>query len=127
MASSYHALGMLAQARGDYDSAESRYHQSLEINERLGNQAGMASSYGQLGTLHAERGDDPQAIAYELQSLAIRLSIGSPNATGNLGRLTKLRARLGGDSFLTVVNGLLDEGSAQNLIDLLDRAESPDG
>jgi hypothetical protein len=44
----------------------------------------MATSYGQLGILQAERGDDPQAIAYEIRSLAIRLSIGAPQATGNL-------------------------------------------
>ena len=127
MATGYHQLGTLAQVRGDYEEAERRYRQSLEIDERLGNQAGLATSYGQLGILQTERGANPQAIAYEIESLAIRLSIGSSNAAGNLGRLAKLRARLGSDSFLTVVNGLLDEESTKNLIDLLDRAESPDG
>ena len=51
MASSYHQLGILAQDRGDYDTAEPLYRRSLDINERIGDQAGMASSYHQLGIL----------------------------------------------------------------------------
>ena len=36
---------MLAQRRGDYDTAEQRYTQSLQIDERLGNQVGLATSF----------------------------------------------------------------------------------
>ena len=43
MATSYHQLGMLAQNRGDYDTAEPLYRRALEINERIGDQAGMAA------------------------------------------------------------------------------------
>ena len=39
MATSYHQLGMLAQLRGDYDTAEPLYRRSLEISERIGDQA----------------------------------------------------------------------------------------
>jgi hypothetical protein len=41
--------GLLAQARGDHDTAESRYIQALQIEERLGNQAGMATICYRLG------------------------------------------------------------------------------
>ena len=53
MASTYHQLGILAQDRGDYDEADRQYQRSLDIFERLGNQADMATSYSQLGILEA--------------------------------------------------------------------------
>ena len=53
MASNYHHLGMLAQARGDYEEAARQYQRSLDISERLGDQA---SSYHQLGMLAQARG-----------------------------------------------------------------------
>ena len=54
-------LGILTQARGDYDEAERQYQRALDIKERLGDQAGMANSYGQLGTLAQNRGDYDEA------------------------------------------------------------------
>jgi Tetratricopeptide repeat len=44
MSSTYHQLGILAQDRGDYETAEELYRNSLAINERLGDQAGVANS-----------------------------------------------------------------------------------
>ncbi len=61
MATSYHQLGMLAQTAGDYDEADRQYQRALDINERLGDQAGMASSYHQLGVLAQDRGDYDEA------------------------------------------------------------------
>ncbi|MGH8885229.1 MAG: tetratricopeptide repeat protein, partial [Egibacteraceae bacterium] len=72
-----HQLGILAQARGDYETAEARYRQSLEINERLGNQAGMATSYGQLGILAQARGNYETAEARYRQSLEIKERLGN--------------------------------------------------
>ena len=71
-----HQLGILAQERGDYAEAEARYRQSLEIEERLGNQTGMASSYHQLGTLAQDRGDYAEAEARYRQSLEIKERLG---------------------------------------------------
>jgi hypothetical protein len=51
MANSYGSLGILARDRRDYDAAEPLYRRALEIEERIGDQAGMATSYGNLGTL----------------------------------------------------------------------------
>ena len=51
MAYSYHQLGRLAHARGDYDQAERQFKRSLDIKKRLGNQASMATSYHNLGVL----------------------------------------------------------------------------
>src|SRR6185437_12999731 len=52
-----HQLGILAQDRGDYDEAARQYQRSLDIEERLGNQAGIAFSYQQLGSLAFLQGD----------------------------------------------------------------------
>ena len=41
----HHELGVLARARGDYDTAHNRYQQALAIFEELGDRAGMANTY----------------------------------------------------------------------------------
>ena len=76
MAASYHQLGILAQDRGDYDEAARQYQRSLDINERLGNQAGMASSYHQLGILAQDRGDYDEAARQYQRSLDINERLG---------------------------------------------------
>ena len=77
MASSYHQLGILAQARGDYAEAARQYQRSLDISERLGNQAGMATSYHQLGILAQDRGDYEEAARQYQRSLDIKERLGN--------------------------------------------------
>jgi hypothetical protein len=70
---------MLAQARGDHDTAESRYIQALEIEERLGNQAGMATIYYRLGlrwALAAGQLYVLSALAPEIRTEVARLIAG---------------------------------------------------
>ena len=76
MAGSYHQLGMLAQDRGDYDEAARQYQRSLDISERLGDQAGMATSYHQLGMLAQDRGDYDEAARQYQRSLDINERLG---------------------------------------------------
>ena len=59
MATTYHQLGMTAQARGRLEEAGDWYRQSLTIEEELGNRPGMASSYHQLGMTAQDRGCCP--------------------------------------------------------------------
>jgi tetratricopeptide (TPR) repeat protein len=68
---------MLAQNRGDYAAAEQLYMQSLEIEERLGNKAGLATSYHQLGNLAHLRGDNAAAEQRYTQELEIRERLGN--------------------------------------------------
>ena len=100
MASSYHHLGILAQDRGDYDEAEQRYQQALQINERLGNQAGMAGIYHQLGTLAQDRGDYDEAAQRYQQALQINQRLGNQadmaTSYSQLGILTAHRGDLAG-------------------------------
>ncbi len=90
-----HQLGMLAQRRGDYAEAERLYRQSLEINEPLGNLAGMAASYHQLGMLAQDRGNYPDAERLYRQSLEINEPLsnlaGMATSYGQLGSLAQSR------------------------------------
>ena len=63
----HYQLGMLAQARGDYDTARKLYQQALAIFEELGDRAGMANTYHNLGVLAQDRGDTPNNILYFLE------------------------------------------------------------
>jgi len=90
-----HQLGILAQGRGDYDEAARQYQRALDINEQLGNQAGMASGYHQLGILAQHRGDYDQATRQYQHALDIREQFGdqADMASGysQLGVLAYLR------------------------------------
>jgi len=90
-----HQLGILAQNRGDYDEATRQYQRALDINERLGNQAGMARCYGQLGDLARDRGDYDEAERQLQRSLEIHERLGNDAFTaiarGQLGNLAYLR------------------------------------
>ena len=73
----HHNLGVLAQARGDYDTAHNLYQQALAIFEELGNRAGMATTYHQLGVLAQARGDYDTAHNLYQQALAIFEELGN--------------------------------------------------
>ncbi|MGI5246613.1 tetratricopeptide repeat protein [Dactylosporangium sp. CA-139066] len=120
IATSCHQLGMLAQARGDYAEAERRYQQSLTIKKQLGNQAGLATGLSQLGILRSETGHPTEAVQLHIQAAAIRLAIGSGQANIDLNRLAELRTAVGGAAFADIAMQLLDPGSYQALVHLLD-------
>jgi tetratricopeptide (TPR) repeat protein len=90
-----HQLGMLAQLRGAYDEALDSYKRALQINEALGNQAGMASSYHQLGMIAEKRGSYAEALDCYKRSFQIKeeLSKRSSMASsyGQRGRMAQLR------------------------------------
>jgi tetratricopeptide (TPR) repeat protein len=123
MSTSYHQLGILAELRGDYDTAEPLYRQSLELDERLGDQAGVATSYAVLGGLSEAAGNLDQAVAYRVGALAIRLRIGTATG-GDVQPLAGLRRRLGRDRFrAAVVASGLGEESAASLMEMLDQQQ----
>jgi tetratricopeptide (TPR) repeat protein len=67
-ASTYHQLGMIAQAQRDFSQAEQWYKKSLEIKERQGNEHGAASTYHQLGIIAAEQGEPLKAVGLMTQA-----------------------------------------------------------
>ena len=97
MAGSYGRLGILAHDRGDYDEAARQYQRSLDISERIGDQAGMAGSYGRLGILAHDRGDYDEAARQYQRSLDISERIGDQAKTAtSYGRLGILEKERGG-------------------------------
>ena len=67
---------MLAQRGGTTTPPSRYYRRSLEINERIGDQAGMAASYHQLGMLAQTAGDYDAAEPLYRRSLEISERIG---------------------------------------------------
>ena len=72
----HYQLGVLAQFRGDYDTARDHYQQALTIEEELGDRAGMAATYQALGVLAQARGDYNTAHDRYQQSLTIEEELG---------------------------------------------------
>jgi tetratricopeptide (TPR) repeat protein len=123
MSASYGQLGILAQLRGDYDTAEPLYRHALKINERIGDQAGMSASYAVLGGLSEALGDLDQAVAWRVGALAIRLQIATASAA-DVQPLARLRRWLGRDRFRSaaIASGLNEE-SAASLVQMLDQQQ----
>jgi tetratricopeptide (TPR) repeat protein len=98
LATTYHQLGTITQDRGDLDSAENWYHQSLTVREQVGNRPGMAVTYHQLGTVAQERGDLDTAENWYQQSLTIKEQLGNrpgmANSYHQLGRVAQDRGDL---------------------------------
>jgi tetratricopeptide (TPR) repeat protein len=63
--------------RGDHEEAARQYQRSLDVKERLGDQAGMASGYHQLGVLAQDRGDHEEAARQYQRSLDIKERLGN--------------------------------------------------
>ncbi|HEV2769287.1 MAG TPA: tetratricopeptide repeat protein [Solirubrobacteraceae bacterium] len=90
-------LGLLAHLRGDYDTAEQRYIQALEMKERLGDQAGLANSYGELGILAQARGDYETAEQRYIQSLELQERLGDQAGLATSYHQLGILAQLRGD------------------------------
>ncbi|MGA5040291.1 tetratricopeptide repeat protein [Streptomyces capoamus] len=71
-----HQLGMIAQARGDYQQAEERYRAALTILKQLGDRSGIAGSYHQLGMIAELRGNYQQAEERYRAALTILKQLG---------------------------------------------------
>jgi tetratricopeptide (TPR) repeat protein len=72
-----HQLGILAHRQGDYPEARRQYQRALEIDEALGDQAGMADSYHRLGILAQDQGDYPEARRQYQRALEIDEALGN--------------------------------------------------
>jgi hypothetical protein len=96
------------------------YTQSLEIEERLGNQAGLATSCETLAHLMNEHGDETRAVSYELSAFSIRMRMSDRRGVASLERLAQMRARLGRAAFSAITSQSLDADSQEALDRLLD-------
>ena len=94
-----HQLGILAQKRGAYDEALEWYKKVLQIDEELGNRAGMANSYHQLGMVAQQRGAHDEALEWYKKSLLINEELGDRKGMAGsyhqLGRIAEERGAYG--------------------------------
>ncbi|MEM7663870.1 MAG: tetratricopeptide repeat protein [Pseudomonadota bacterium] len=88
-------LGVIAQARGDLDTAQDVLIRSLEIDAKLGRKEGMANQLCNLGLIALTRGELDAAEDYLKRSLEIDEALGRKQGiattVGNLGFLEKQR------------------------------------
>jgi tetratricopeptide (TPR) repeat protein len=68
--------GVLNAVAGDLDTAQARYSQALEIQQRIGDEEGAGLSLGGLAQLASGRGDLVGALEHYRQSLAAYEAIG---------------------------------------------------
>ena len=68
--------GILNAVAGDLNSAQTRYSEALEIQQRVGDEEGAGLSLGGLARLASGRGDLPGALELYQQSLAAYEAIG---------------------------------------------------
>ncbi|MGV1006487.1 MAG: tetratricopeptide repeat protein, partial [Candidatus Nanopelagicales bacterium] len=106
--------------RGEYGEAERLYRQSLEIDERLGDHAGVAMTSGQLGILCAEQGLPVDAVGFHIRALAILLRLAIPASRVAIHHLASLRDQLGHQRFTDAARGVVDEENLANLHALLE-------
>ncbi len=87
-----HQLGIIAQERGNLEAAEKWYHKSLEIAERICDEAHQARTLHQLGRIAEECGEWVKAEKWYRKSLKIAERIGDENGQamtfGQLGNLS---------------------------------------
>jgi predicted ATPase len=89
------AAGVLAEAQGDYASADPLMKESLDIARQLGDKQGAAVSLNALGVLARERGDVAVARSLLEESLVLWKELGDHKAVGrslsNLANVAKLQ------------------------------------
>ncbi|WP_315217954.1 tetratricopeptide repeat protein, partial [Actinomyces dentalis] len=98
MATTHHQLGILAQDRGDHDTAHKLYEQSLHIKKELGDRAGMATTHGQLGVLAHDQSHYDTAHTYYQRALTIFEELGNRAGMANTYHQLGMLAQDQGDS-----------------------------
>ncbi|MGN9760566.1 tetratricopeptide repeat protein [Streptomyces sp. SD31] len=90
-----HELGTIADARGEYGTAEEYYRNSLAISEKRGDRAGISLAYHQLSILAVRREDYGKAEELCRKSLAIKKGRGDRAGIGagyhQLGSVAEMR------------------------------------
>lgn len=93
-----HLLGIVAEERGDYDTALDWFRQALTVSEQRGDRAGIATGYHQLGMIAQERGNYDEARHLYERSLVISEEVNSRSCMAasyhQLGAIASIRGDL---------------------------------
>jgi tetratricopeptide (TPR) repeat protein/serine phosphatase RsbU (regulator of sigma subunit) len=76
LAGALNNIGYVIQQKGDIPKALEYYHQSLKIQEEIGDKKGIANSLNNIGMIYKGQGNTPKALEYLHKSLKIREEIG---------------------------------------------------
>ncbi len=91
----YNQIGLIYNARGDYDAALQWYQKSVAIQETLGDRAGLAASYNNIGMIYNARGDYDAALQWYQKSVAIKEALGDrarlATSYNNIGEVNRAR------------------------------------
>jgi tetratricopeptide (TPR) repeat protein len=110
-----------------FEEALEWYQKALDINEALGNRAGMAVTLSNVGILYTRRKTPEEGIPLNLASLLTNLELQRPEyVRTNLYWLNRQRALLGKEPFLSIVQKQLNEDDTQALIQILDEYKAAD-
>jgi tetratricopeptide (TPR) repeat protein len=88
-------LGLLYQAKGEWERAIEYYEHSLAILEKVGDEHGMATTFNNLGLVYQAKGEWDRAIECYERSLAITQEMGDGYAVArifnNLGEVYRVK------------------------------------
>ncbi len=91
-------LGSNYWEQGNLKAAETNYHLSLKLREKLGDLEKLAASYNNLGVIYSQKGDLLQSEKFYQKSLDLEKKINSPRGIAqshaNLGDLYVMRGQL---------------------------------
>jgi tetratricopeptide (TPR) repeat protein len=122
-----HTLGIASHNLGDYDRALEWYQKALDIDEALGNRAGIALTLSNVGILYTRIKTPEEGIPLNLESLLTNLELQRPEyVRTDLYWLNRQRALLGEEPFLSIVQKQLNEDDTQALIQILDEYKAAD-
>jgi tetratricopeptide (TPR) repeat protein len=102
IADEYHQLGAIAQERQQFDEAEKRYREALEIKEKLGHPPLKVNTLAQFGVLRRQQGRYKEAVSLLAKAYEIATSHRMRLVTTILLYLGKLREELGKEAFISV-------------------------
>jgi tetratricopeptide (TPR) repeat protein len=86
---------IVAQDRGELDTAQDWYRKSLAISEELGDRRGMALTYAQSGLLAEQQGQLAEALAWVVRCVSLFDEIPHPSAGSGPRDLARLTSQLG--------------------------------
>ena len=82
---------MIHQKQGRYEDAVKLYHDSLKLNEELGDKSGIAITLHQLGMIHQKQGRYEDAVKLYHDSLKLNEELGDKSGIaitlGQMGRI----------------------------------------
>jgi tetratricopeptide (TPR) repeat protein len=99
-----HNIGIIYQAKGDYNQALKKCEKALEIRIKIGDIPGKASSFSQLGMLYFETKNYNKALIFFIKAFLVFSELGSPNANLAISDILKVKEMIPLEQFNEALN-----------------------